>query len=94
MTKASGDTKPDHADKGSCSEQAARRIRELISTHHDYLPASGVDAFAIRDLLTDIRHFCDHVTLSFHETLANSYPVYLEEQRETLSHPASTPAIP
>ena len=64
----------------SAPERASRRIKGIISTHDDYLPASGVDVFAIRDLLTDVRHFCDHANLNFFEALDSSYDVYLEER--------------
>jgi hypothetical protein len=80
--------------KPSASERAARRIREIISTHGDYLPASGVDIFAIRDLLTDVRHFCDHANLNFPEALDSSYDVYFEERAGHWDSnlPSTTPA--
>ena len=35
---------------------------------------------AIRDLLTDLRHFCDQHEMDFDDTLEGSSAVYLEEQ--------------
>lgn len=35
---------------------------------------------AVRDLLTDIRHYCDAKGLDFHERLKVSREVYLEEK--------------
>ena len=36
--------------------------------------------FAIRDLLTDLRHFCDQHEIDFDDRLEGSLDVYLEEQ--------------
>ena len=35
---------------------------------------------AIRDLLTDLRHFCDQQEIDFDDSLEGSLDVYLEEQ--------------
>ena len=35
---------------------------------------------AIRDLLTDLRHFCDQHEIDFEDCLEGSLDVYLEEQ--------------
>jgi len=36
--------------------------------------------FAIRDLLTDLRHYCDEHEIDFDDRLEGSLDVYLEEQ--------------
>jgi hypothetical protein len=36
--------------------------------------------FAIRDLLTDLRHYCDQHEIDFDDRLEGSLDVYLEEQ--------------
>ncbi len=36
--------------------------------------------FALRDLLTDVRHAADHLGLDMHQALDGSYDVYLEEK--------------
>ena len=36
--------------------------------------------FAIRDLLTDLRHYCDQHEIDFDDSLEGSLDVYLEEQ--------------
>lgn len=38
--------------------------------------------FALRDLLTDVRHAADHLGLDMHQALDGSYDVYLEEKPE------------
>ena len=35
---------------------------------------------AIRDLLTDLRHYCDHHEIAFEDCLEGSLDVYVEEQ--------------
>ena len=35
---------------------------------------------AIRDLLTDLRHYCDHHEIAFEDCLDGSLDVYVEEQ--------------
>ena len=35
---------------------------------------------AIRDLLTDLRHYCDEHEIDFDDSLGGSLDVYLEEQ--------------
>ena len=57
---------------------AARRTRKLINT---IIEREGTHtAEAVRDLLTDIRHFCDRSSIKFEEVCGASYQVYLEER--------------
>ena len=38
---------------------------------------------AIRDLLTDLRHYCDQHEIDFNDRLEGSLDVYLEEQESS-----------
>ena len=40
---------------------------------------------AIRDLLTDLRHYCDHHEIAFEDCLDGSLDVYMEEQESAES---------
>ena len=42
-------------------------------------------ADAVRDLLTDLRHFCDARRIDFYQKLDGSYDVYLEERAAWLN---------
>ena len=43
---------------------------------------SPSQAASVRDVLVDLRHFCDAKRLNFQEKIDGSYQVYLEERRE------------
>jgi len=38
---------------------------------------------AVRDLLTDIRHFCEKENVNFHAAAKGAYDIYLKERAET-----------
>lgn len=37
---------------------------------------------AVRDLLTDVRHYCEAESINFHAAAKGAYEVYLEERAE------------
>ena len=53
----------------------------LATTIENYGTASDTcTEFAIRDLLTDLRHYCDQHEIDFDYRLEGSLDVYLKEQ--------------
>jgi hypothetical protein len=55
-------------------------VKDLAPAIEQY-KADGVgEQSAIRDLLTDIRHYCDAKRLDFHTALDGSYDVYCDER--------------
>ena len=57
----------------------AHIVKAMI--RRDGSDASG----AVRDLMTDLRHFCEAKGLDFHERADASYQVYLEEKQAARS---------
>lgn len=47
------------------SKLAATRIERILKSEPNYLPESQVDVYAVRDILTDIIHFCNKVGIDF-----------------------------
>ena len=64
---------------------ATERITKIVTTVEHYRE-SGMDVFMARDLLTDVRHFCDKVGISFQDALAGSYDIYIEEDEDDRRH--------
>ena len=53
----------------------------LVATIEKYGTAGETSTeSAIRDLLTDLRHYCDHHEIAFEDCLDGSLDVYVEEQ--------------
>ena len=56
-------------------------MRLLVATIEKYGTAGETSTeSAIRDLLTDLRHFCDQREIDFEDCLEGSLDVYLEEE--------------
>jgi hypothetical protein len=60
----------------------------LLETTIDKYGAAGETSTesAIRDLLTDLRHYCDQHEIDFDDSLEGSLDVYLEEQENADEH--------
>lgn len=59
--------------------QCARYLENVLSkTTYGELERKD----AVRAILTDIRHYCDHQGINFYSSMMQSYEVYLEEKQE------------
>lgn len=59
-----------------------KRIKRLIKT---IMEREGcIRKTAVRDLLTDIRHYCEAESVNFHTAAKGAYEVYLEERATPL----------
>lgn len=56
-----------------------RRVGDLVAAG---IKAEGTsESSAIRDMMTDLRHYCENSKIDFNERLKASYQVYLEEKK-------------
>ena len=58
---------------------AAKRLEPIVKT---YEAEGTTKQCALRDLLTDVRHYSDAHGLDFFQALDGSYAVYCEERQE------------
>lgn len=59
-------------------KNAAKRMRRTISA---VMRRGGADKHnAVRDLLTDVRHYCEAEGVNFYNAAKGAYQVYLEER--------------
>lgn len=70
------------SDDPTPAQLAAQRIRSLPELVEHYRE-SGDDSCFVRDVLTDLRHFCELEGLDLYRALDASYQVYLEERSYT-----------
>ena len=61
------------------STTATERIRNLSQVVPHYAN-SGEDDCLVRDLLTDLHHFCEQAGLDLYEILDDSRTIYTEEK--------------
>jgi hypothetical protein len=67
----------------SAQKIAAKRLEPIVKT---YEAEGTTKQCALRDLLTDVRHYSDAHDLDFFKALDGSYEVYCEERREQPRH--------
>ena len=67
----------------SAQKIAAKRLEPIVKT---YEAEGTTKQCALRDLLTDVRHYSDAHGLDFFKALDGSYDVYCEERREQQRH--------
>ena len=63
----------------SAQKIAAKRLEPIVKT---YEAEGTTKQCALRDLLTDLRHYSDANDLDFFKALDGSYEVYCEERQE------------
>ena len=57
-------------------------LRDLAPIVQRYETEGATKQAAIRDLLTDIRHYCEAKRLDFYAAVDGSYDVYCDERQE------------
>jgi len=68
--KRAAEMTPNAYRKASVS-RVKKLMRQMVSEEHN----------AIRDLLIDLRHYCDAAAIDFYGQLDKSYEPYLKERR-------------
>lgn len=63
-------------DKAEARRRAFNRIREIWEREY----RDGDSRTFVKDILTDVRHFCDRRNLDFFQLKEASYDQYLEER--------------
>lgn len=59
-------------------------LKVLAPVVKQYEADGASEEAAVRDLLTDIRHYCQAKRLDFYQALDGSYDVYCDERQEDL----------
>jgi len=66
--------------KPTAVTRSMARMKKIVES---YEKEQGTDtSSAVRDLLTDLRHYCDAKGIDMYVLLDGSYQVYLEEKEE------------
>lgn len=61
------------------AQRACERIQALAQSQEHYCESEDAPCM-VRDMLTDIRHFCEQQDVDFYRATHASYQVYLEEK--------------
>lgn len=61
------------------AQRGWQRIEGLAAIEKHYQESED-NACMVRDILTDIRHFCEQENIDFYDATESSYQVYLEEK--------------
>ena len=75
------------------NEQRASRVADALQ-YRDYLECRGEEATAVRDLLADLRHYCDLYGIDFAEQDRIAHDNYLAELQDAMEFDLSAPASP
>ncbi len=59
---------------------ATAKVRRILKSDFDLRPTGNEPREALTDLITDARHYADHVGVDFFATLDASYVHYLAER--------------